>query len=539
MPDNMKNDAMWKGLGDAVPDNAPTPMAEPDGMAEVPVSAAPDPDPKPLRPPVPKAQGKAFFRSQLDRQFPTAHRIKFWKRGEDGTLRAIPRPYTARDLQRSHDIEEFVSTYLVPTYGDGDYEVAILHDDGKVSGTQSVSILSPTPPQAQPSGDSARIAGITDRIMDRMTTLEERLFKAQEHDPAPAPKSLLEQMEEFEKMKRQFSSGEGLMPMLLMQMMNQQRAPQGPSPDVGDLRRELREVREALADLKNVAPPPPALPPSGPETGVSELLGQVIDAMRPQQQPQGLTADDVARIVRAEIGANAPQEDPLERLIKLREAFKDDSANERLRDITEELRTLRAERAVPVAPGGGLKDSLETIDLITQRFGGGGGESTGDKVLKGIEMVLDPERIRALADVWKSVASGMAPSKEPPRDSKKQITYPAGFGKFTKAITAATNDQEILFASMAALEFLGKHTAWQPHVWAMGIACKNGERAKALAFSKSFVEGLRGAKRIDTATARRAADVFEANIDDVIATVAAAMNGSPAPDVAGDAEAEG
>ena len=36
----------------------------------------------------------------------------------------------------------------------------------------------------------------------------------------------------------------------------------------------------------------------------------------------------------------------------------------------------------------------------------------------------------------------------------------------------------------------------------------------------------------------RATDAFEANIDDVIATVASAMNGSPAPDVAGDAEEE-
>ena len=455
-----------------------------------------------------KILGRRFFGSELDRFFPTSNRIKIEKRADDGHLQAIPRLYRPQELARSADVEDFIAQYLVPTYEGGDYIVTLLDGENKRIGSQEVSVLAP--PGA--SSESGQMAGLVERLVDRIGSLEDRV--REDRLTPQQPKSLPEQLREAKEAMASLGSDPSLLMFLMMQQQNRP-----PAVDT-ELRDEIRELCHAVKEVTKAARGSQDLPrllPDIPTQGsghtdlgeLGELLqGIVSSVVSHQQRPQETAAQDPIAILKEAKALFAPTEG---------------EASGAVRDLREEIRVLKATIDAKAGSGGGFGDTMDTIDKVLDRFGAKGGSesTTGDKIIQGLDMLTDPDRIEAMGravGAWRESLTGASP----PRGKDKKVVYPSGFRKFTQALEAAKTDEAIVETSMRAIEFLGQHTAWQGHVLAMVGACHKEDEREVLKFATAFLEGLEGAGKIDKATMQRSVDAFSKHIGDVIATVNAA-----------------
>ncbi|MFH1689724.1 MAG: hypothetical protein ABIE42_05735 [Candidatus Eisenbacteria bacterium] len=423
-----------------------------------------------------------------------------------------------------------MATYLVPTYLAGEYEVAVIDKDGKISDRQTVSVLGVAATAAAEGGDT-RMANIVDRLFDKIGDLEKRL-----DDPSripPPPKTAKEQLEEAEALKKTLGGGGDPMftmimnqqaedRRLLMEFMREQRGG-GAKSDLDELRRELRELRPAPGP----ALPPPDTLPQGPDIG--EIIRDVLAATRPVQPATPPDTDRMgpkdwidlireAKDIISPAGASTEVSSLRTQLEGLR--------TEQMKDIRDELREMKTGGG----PTKGIDDALSLVDKITTKFGGGGA-TTGDRILQGIEMFTDPDRLEAMGGAIGRTAAafreGAAGSPKPPRDENKKLRYPAGFSTHVKAIIDNVDDDTALVtATMRAVEFLGKFTSWQGYVLQMVKTCQENNRDEALAWAKAFIQGLRGAGKISQDVETRAIAAFEDHADEIMTKVRGATQPS-------------
>lgn len=467
-----------------------------------------------------KAARRPFFRSTLDRLFPTAQRIRFAKRTPEGGLAGVPRLFTPKELERCVDVHDFVARYLAPHYGDGEYQVSLIDGDGKESQTQDITVL-PLAATAPPATTDTKVI---DRLLDRVHALEADLKK----EPAAPPPTITDRLAELRDLKKSLrelsgedgsaaggKGGDGSVSGMMLMMLLLNQRPSG--SDDGRTRQELAELRTALREMREEMrnaqrPSAPRVDPFGPSPPPDEIerlerLSQLRDKIGPAADPAaGALAD-----IRAEL-----------------KALRDTTTKSELDGLKDEIADLRAQRE---SKGDEDDDPLDVamrtvekvhkaVEAFGGKTGGGGGSDTGDKILQGIELLTDPDRIRAIAEVVRDVKVG---SPEPPRTRDKKLAFPAGFRKYTDAIEQATAPEDLVRTSMAAVEFLGRFTAWQGSVRAMAQACVANDKRKVLDYAKNFLEGLSGARRITPSASKRAIAAFRAHVDDVIKTVAAAV----------------
>lgn len=483
-----------------------------------------DPAPKVGKLPKTKAHNQAYFRGQLDRIFPSAVKVKFWKRSAEGRLRALPRTYSPQDLLRSTDIEEFVATYLVPTYGDGDYEVALVTGDGKVSDAASVSVLSPE--GAADTSETKVLGGMLNRLMDRMDRIEAGTGVA---PPTPdRPKSLLEQLNEVEEVSKKLGGGGGgeggMNPLVMLMLMNhqQQQQPHPPARDLemAEMRREMRRLAEMLDGRGRHEPTGPSLPPdffARPEPSEGTSAKDIVDA-----------AERIAKIavpaqttIPAQPKSAMEQADELLSVVtKAKAAFGLGEEPRWAQALAESLKVQKPERKEGLA---GLVDDIGTFKKAMEVMGvaPGGGGDFGDKLIQALDITTSPERIEAFGKLVDRMRGTASTDKMPSTGDgeRKKASFPAGFQKYVDAMQSAADERSLVESTMRSLEFLGKHTAWQPYVLRMLQTAKSENREEVMKYVKAYLTGLTKAGKIQQATGQKALAAFNTHVDAVIATV--------------------
>lgn len=273
----------------AAPSNgsAPVPEAEGEQLSY--------PPPPPSTPPPKRNQQRAFrsyFRDGvLDAFFPSAERIKFWKRLDSGHVGYVGE-YGAKDLDSKRDIESFIQAYLLPRFGEGTYEVQLINSNGVASKKVEYVVLSPAPaasaappvaPQVSSTPPSA--AANRDPVLEFLLRQQE---KSQEQNRPP---TLTEQVQQLKALKETF--GEGRSDGLLLYMLMQYQQPKGPDPAVLALQQQMAELSRKVEQIASAPPPLPPPPPPEQKESVLDVIRAIKELQPPPSQSQGSVFEKV------------------------------------------------------------------------------------------------------------------------------------------------------------------------------------------------------------------------------------------------------
>lgn len=433
-------DPPQQDVGDAPMEFAPVQPAAPPMASVYPMPPAP-------MPPAPRGRARSaaaasqppgpvypwrkpgYFRNGLDAYIPRCGSVKFWKRDDRGRLHSIPGSWRLQDLDVANDVEEYIAVYLVPKFGPGEYEVALILNDGQV--TQQVPYI------------IADAALLNPRPADPYQAIGAKLDEA-------------------------LSQKGGDMNPLLMQA-------------VAELRADLR--------ARNVAPPPGPvmpLPPPEPALDIAAIVTALATAMKPAAPlpspppVERFGVKDIMALVPTVQALLAAITNPGKEIAALQAATAQ-RANEQLSEALDDVRDeLKAMRSVPPRTFRDTIDEIKVVREATTELGfrkdepGSFGAAIVE-VVKNLPKVLDSagglaDRIRAreAAQAQAAQASGVklkqpAPAAPAPEPEPEIPDLPQPFLDTIKQIAgqdAAGRVEHVV----AALGILLTHPFWGPQV---------------------------------------------------------------------------
>lgn len=486
----------------------------------------------------------SFFRGHLASLMPTAEHLKIWKRREDGALGLVPRTYSTRELEKSNDIEDFITRFIVPSYGSGDYEIALVNQKGEETRSHTITVLDPS--EGGNVADNA-LAKTLDVMLARMEKLETRL--AQPAAPQPSIKERLEEMEALQKMMG--GKADPTTMALLMERMRPQ-ATQA-SNEVAELKAELDRLKRDRRDQQSHFIPPP-LPierePQQPAFDVGGVLKTVLEAGK----GQSMSAGDIIQIIEkqqataaavaAAQAAATPRPTGLGEVVTaiaqalplLRQAL----GLDQLQALQAEIRELKNQ------PSKGLKETLDDLAALQSVIGNnqpqsGGGEesfwgflSTAAANLPAIaEMVghlkgqQAQQQAQPPAARPKALPAPKANEEEDEPAEEQGLQIPEGFipGPFAK-VKAADNDEKLIEALLRSFQWLAmKNKGWMTHMIEVVKTAKKAHagdgdaKAEVLEFVNSFMRNLLTNGIVDDNLVTRVKTAFETNFDKVLAVI--------------------
>lgn len=315
-----------------------------------------------------------YFRNGLDAYIPRCGSVKFWKRDDRGRLHSIPGSWRLQDLDVANDVEEYIAVYLVPKFGPGEYEVALILNDGQV--TQQVPYI------------IADAALLNPRPADPYQAIGAKLDEA----------------------------------------LSQKGGDMNPS-----LVQAIAELRAELRSRNNAPPPGPmmALPPPEPALDVAAIVTALATAMKPAPLPppppvERFGVKDVMALVPTVQALLAAITNPGKEIAALN-AETSRRANEQMAEALDDVRVeLKAMRAVPPRTFRDTIDEIKVVREATTELGfrkdepGSFGAALVE-IVKNLPKVLDAagglaDKIRAkeAAQAQAAQAAGVKPKQPAP-----------------------------------------------------------------------------------------------------------------------------
>ena len=480
-----------------------------------------------------------YFRNILDSFIPTAERIKFWKRTSDGHMQHIG-SYTPKDLDKSHDIEHFVQTYLVAKYGPGDYEVGIVNSAGQPTKQITVSIAeelpvahNAPPPAAQGLGGAAELV---DKLMRRIDHLESA--------PAAPPPSITDQLREIEALKKTLGVGDKPVDPSMMMMMLERMKPAaaGPSAEVLALREELAILRgELMARAQPVGPAFATDPGAMSMEGINSILDRALQAAKPEM---GLK--DMIALFQMMQPPKPPEPFGIKDIMGMVPMLLSllDKYNAPMKAAVEQLAEAISEIGEEKEKKGGLKGMLEDIKVVREIVSlgqpAGGNDGFGSFLAQAFQNF--PEKLDAIGNLVERIskaeaapddgskpaahANEPAPAAAAPAPAKKPKAklLPDNFKEFVEPIGEATTDVERIQATLIALTELGKIPKWKPWLQKAVQLAKAGDKDNLLKMLKAVIEGIAANKEFEAVLPLEAREAtiaaFTQHIEEVARTVA-------------------
>ncbi len=485
---------------------------------ETPIDDAAKPHPQPgartLKRPTPRPTQRS---SKLGRFLPDGERVKVWKR--DLGQRRYVRHYTMPDLAHAQDIETFLQTYVVPAFGEGEYDIEVIGSDGSITRTLTLSVLDPHKAAPVAAG-GVGASPLIERLLDRIEALERESRK-------PA-KTMLEQIQEVSQIQ-QLMGGDDDKPRAelgtiatLMMAMQQQPAPI--TGELAELKAQLRELsRPAPASLPEL----PSAPP--PAVDIAALLRELAAITKPAVDPHELV--ERMKQDRTQMMQVAMQLVPIvERMLGNRSEEVERMRSQQMQLLQEQLREAKA------TPARGLRETLEEMAVLRQFMGparsaGASQESFWSflsKVVDQFPATMESlsgvvEKIRQEQQPTPALKARPAPTPKPrPTAPSSKATQPPPkptinqLASHLAAIETAPDDASLVEATLKAFHVLGQSEPWRAHLVKAMTVAKQGNRDEALRWIRGFLDGLVDAKRLSAEARDRAAKAFETHIDKVI-----------------------
>ena len=496
-----------------------------------------------------------FFRGALDAIVPTAERVKFYRRDELGQVKLVPRSYTPKDLEVYSDIEEFIVKHLTPTYGSGEYNVALVNSKGEETRSAAIHVLANG--GAPPSESSAALE-MLNRHIER---LQHQIDEKERRDMERKEPTMHERLAEIQSLKQTLGLDEkkgdsGATMALMMLMMQQQQQGRGPSPEIAEMRAELRALGE---EMKRMASAPVALPPLPPPPepiNVPGLVKEIASIVRPTEQPQkqGMGIGEILGLVQTAA--------PI-----LKSLLGVDQVN----GIAEQIKQLQ-ERTTSSKS---LQDTLQDLRLfnnVMREVGGGGGgsdtfgaavagllenlpqtlEAVGSLMQKSQPAVPQPQARQARPALPPRARPG-GPAALPPRarpvsaqaaplppaapvqaapaeqdpaleggdDDDDGLDFPPGIERFTKKLASATDPKVRIVTTLTMLQFCNKQPAWNKQLREVLTAAREGDLDTVREFFGVVLAGLADSDMITSEVRDQTLRDLEENLAEVVKIVTA------------------
>ena len=165
--------------------------------------------------------------------------------------------YGLKELSRTqHDLELFIQSYLVSSYGEGEYVVKAFNHAGADAGRATFSIMAPKAERPVVSqNNSAFEQSLIEKQQEQLLRLQDEQKELDKRSREAAEKQLLEMRQKLVAVESQASGGMGQFFSMFMQMQMQQQAQQAEQQRRADLQREQMQLQ--LQMQPQPLPPPP------------------------------------------------------------------------------------------------------------------------------------------------------------------------------------------------------------------------------------------------------------------------------------------
>lgn len=279
---------------------AEQPEAEP-GMFSVPMSAPPSTLKGRVQKPSP-ALGK--LGTTIAAMMPGAERVRVEKRLPAGNLGFVA-DYTKQDLASHPDLQSFLSRYVKPSFGPGEYKVTGLDSMGRMYEAGSVHLLDP-PTGTDGTGAMGLVQGM---LQQQQKNHEEQIKELKETMQAqPNPVTMLREVTSLQKelappppaappssdgtLAAVITSSANTTSQMMQMMMQQQQAAQAAQQQQTMLMiqqmqaanqqqmtmfMEMFKAKESSSASPGSSPMPPPPPPESPLSGVKEIISMLGD----------------------------------------------------------------------------------------------------------------------------------------------------------------------------------------------------------------------------------------------------------------------
>jgi len=255
----------------------------------------------------------------LTGKVPGAQRVRVRQR--NGAQLVTIGDYSKSDVESSPDIESFVSTYLRPQYGGGEYQIFLIDEIGK---EMDGGIVRFPEPAKNPFTATTPVPDVAAGMMPLMVEMYRNSTKPV---PTPDPFQQMKTMKEFlmdtqpkpanndslfASMLQMQSAAAAENQKLLITLMGSRS--QGPDPAVTAITALLERMDRRLEKLETAPPPmapPPMMPPPGPGYTMPELLTAITGAVGvivPLLKGDSVKPTELAQLVLSAQAAAAPKD---------------------------------------------------------------------------------------------------------------------------------------------------------------------------------------------------------------------------------------
>lgn len=426
----------------------------------------------------------------LAQMVPNAQRIRIRKRLESGNLGHIGE-YNFRDLASVGDTEAFVSRYVKPQHGPGEYDITIIDAHGREFPAGSVFMIG-----VPIDGNGSN--GMVDLVRDLVNRSSQ-----QQQVPQVDP---FDQMRKAQALARELKeSGGGDSSAMLAALMMQQR-PTGPDPMLLSVLERLTakvEKIEQAAAAPAMLPPPPAAPPATDWVSAIATIGGsvVLPLLQMQQQNQQSQMQTLLALTQSkesfglrdalammnEAQARASQDklstrDIIELLQRKNEEAKPQNT---LEDQMEAMMKMR-EFAQAFSPPAGPQGASFWDALVALASSGDVAGAMADRIRSRSEPQRPalPERSGAQVIQFPTRPAGNLPSPTPaapavpqtPAAAAPQIPIPEHLAGDCEKIAKAPDSGARVQAVIDTLITLHKHTHFKQFVMALLESTAKGEK---------------------------------------------------------------
>lgn len=233
---------------------------------------------------------KGIAKSFADK-LPGAEKIKVYSRDPMGKKWFIA-DYNPSDLQQFSDAEAFITRYVKPQYGPGEYDIVVVDAMGREAQAGQVRLIAPP----AVGSSEASVMALVEKVMTEARERDKEYLQRMQSTPQQNPLELMAGLMNLKKqmdgessgdaaaaMSALASSGDKTMQMMMMMMQMQQQASDRQMQLMMGLMNKPKEedpiLKALLAKLVedkhdhgggNLPPPPP--PPANPTSGLAEIL---------------------------------------------------------------------------------------------------------------------------------------------------------------------------------------------------------------------------------------------------------------------------
>lgn len=434
-----------------------------------------------------------YFRGALDKIFGTAEHFKVYKRDELGGQTFI-RSYVPKDLDVTRDFEEFIQKYLVPQFGEGQYDVVLINQRGENSRAQQFTVADPS----RKGADETPNSKVMDMLMERIKGLE--VAKSQ----VPQQKSMMETLQEVKVFMETLGAGGNKSdPLVMVKMIEMLRppSPTGPDPAMVAVIEALKELK-TLSKREPIALPPPLPPPEQPRETMAEMLAAVASVTKPS-----MDVKDIVALIRP---PESGEKFGIKELIALAPILKDLLAPKQ----DPAIAALTAKIDAMSKPNTNtLMDSLQTYETVERLIMKRQPERTEGESFWGFlnnfagnfaqNMEAMGNMVARIKEAESHTKGGTSPGASAPKKAQEGLTLPQGFDEHAAKIDQAVDAAERIQAVLMSFQFLATNGAkWRPFMMkVVGLVKKSKDgdeaaKAQALQFVFKFLQGLKEAGKI-------------------------------------------